>query len=348
MNQGRDLTATKETITDAAVRECNCRSIPAGTVVMSFKLSIGKVGVTTHDMFTNEAIAAVRIKRPNEFNTGYLYHALRSLDFDGIGETAVKGVTLNLGSLTSLKIPAPPYDVQQRIAQVLDKADAIRRRRRESLRLLDEFLRSAFLEMFGDPVRNEKGWNVKPLGELADFVGGGTPSRAVSAYFTGQVCWATAKDIQSENVIDTQEHITSEAIQNSATKVVRPGTILIVVKSKVLMHRLPVAIAQVPTCFGQDLKGIVLRSGLSPTYVARHLRLGQSWFLNRARGANTEGLTLDHLRRFPVMLPPSDLIERYDQVERKYRETNKAFATHIEHSDALFDSLAQRAFRGEL
>lgn len=73
---------------------------------------------------------------------------------------------VNRRLLESLAIPLPPLAEQRRIAAVLDKADAVRRKRRESLRLLDEFLRSAFLEMFGDPVRNEKGWQVVNLEDV--------------------------------------------------------------------------------------------------------------------------------------------------------------------------------------
>jgi type I restriction enzyme S subunit len=321
--------------------------LPSRAVLFTSRAPIGLVAIADVPVCTNQGFKSL-VPGP-DVDSAYLYWCLRRhatrIAATGSGSTFAE---VSKEVVARFQIPLPPLAEQRRIVAVLDKADTLRRKRRESLRLLDEFLRSAFLEMFGDPVRNEKGWDVKPLGDVAEFVGGGTPSRSVNAYFTGEICWATAKDIQSENLFDTQEHITPPAIENSATKLVSPGTILIVVKSKVLMHRLPVAMAQVPTCFGQDLKGIVLRNGLSPIYVARHLRLGQSWLLSRARGANTEGLTLDHLRRLPLMLPPSDRIERYDRLERKYEATRKAFASQLAHSDSLFDSLAQRAFRGDL
>jgi type I restriction enzyme S subunit len=230
----------------------------------------------------------------------------------------------------------------------LDKADALREKRRQSLAQLDTLLQSVFLDMFGDPVTNPKGWDLIKLGELAEFVGGGTPRRDNPAYYTGEICWATSKDMKGEILLDTQEHITQEAIENSATKLVPAGTILIVVKSKILLRYLPVLISAVPTCFGQDLKGITLQKSLSTRYVARHLRIGQRALLEKARGVNTEGLTLEHLRNYQLLFPPMEMIEDYDRIEAQLIRTRNLQADELKKFDALFQSLQQRAFTGEL
>ena len=72
-----------------------------------------------------------------------------------------------------LQIPLPPLEEQKRIAAILDKADAIRRKRQQAIQLADDFLRSVFLDMFGDPVTNPKGWEVKHLGDCLDFLTSG-------------------------------------------------------------------------------------------------------------------------------------------------------------------------------
>jgi type I restriction enzyme S subunit len=228
------------------------------------------------------------------------------------GSTRAK---LNKGAAERIPLALPPLAEQQRLAGILNKADAIRRKRQEAIVLTEQLLRSTFLEMFGDPVSNPKRWPIESLGELATFTGGGTPSRSVPEYFDGATCWATSKDMKGEVLSDTEEHITDDAIQNSATKLVPPGTILVVVKSKILMHRLPVLVAAVPTCFGQDLKGLSLRDPGLIYYVARHMRIGQDTLLRRARGVNTEGLTLEHLAEYAVMQPPSEMIDRYVKFE---------------------------------
>lgn len=270
-------------------------------------------------------------------------------------EEAAKHMTGSAGQkrvpasyLKQAKVPLIEPKEQRRIADILDKADAIRRKRKEAIALTEELLRSAFLDMFGDPVTNPKGWPVKPLGDLVDIRGGGTPSRARPEYFSGHIPWATAKDFRSEFMADTEEHVSEDAIASSATKVVPQGTILIVVKSKILMRRLPVAISTVPLCFNQDVKGLVPRDPKEGPYIAAHIRMAQRQLLELARGVNTEGLTLDHLRGHRVMRPPGDEVRRFVQLDARARSAIDVNARSAKEAEDLFNSLVTRAFSGSL
>lgn len=104
----------------------------------------------------------------------YLYHFLETY-VEKLRKGAIGGVIkyIKLGHLTDIKIPLPPLPEQKRIAAILDKADAIRRKRRESIRLTEEFLRSVFLDMFGDPVTNPKGWDVVRVGDALEAIESG-------------------------------------------------------------------------------------------------------------------------------------------------------------------------------
>lgn len=163
MNQGRELNTTKEEITDLGVKDSNIKCVPKGTVLFSFKLSIGKIGVTQRDMYTNEAIAALPIKDEKLLCEEYLVYALTKIDAGKTTDRAVMGATLNKKKLADLKIPLPPLKEQKRIASILDKADAIRRKRQKAIDLSEQLIRSVFLDMFGDPLMNPKGWDVKSL-----------------------------------------------------------------------------------------------------------------------------------------------------------------------------------------
>lgn len=248
--------------------------------------------------------------------------------------------------LRQAMVPCPPFPEQRRIADILDKADTIRRKRKEAIAFTEELLRSAFLEMFGDPVTNPKSWPVKPLGELVEIRGGGTPSRARAEFFAGQIPWATAKDFRADVVLDTEEHVSEEALVGSATKLVPPGSILIVVKSKILMRRLPVAVAGVPLCFNQDVKALVLRDAADGPYIATHIRLAQRQLLELARGVNTEGLTLVHLRGHSVMQPPRSMVRAFATLEMKARSALMRMTVGTSDADILFSSLVARAFSG--
>jgi type I restriction enzyme, S subunit len=263
----------------------------------------------------------------------YLFHYLRSLQLPNAGYDR------HFKYLKRTKIPLPPIAEQKRIAAILDKAEEIRSQRRQALEQLDAIAQSIFLEMFGDQATNPKGWEKGCLGDIAKFVGGGTPKRECPEYFEGSICWATSKDMKSEFLDGTQEHITPQAIEESATNLVPIGTMLIVVKSKILAHSLPVSVTRVPTCFGQDIKGIKISESCAVAFVATALQYGRRWLLERARGINTEGLTLDHLRAFPLMLPPIALQQEFARRVEAIAQIKTTHRESLAQLDTLFASL---------
>lgn len=256
--------------------------------------------------------------------------------------------SIRLPDIARMEVPVPPAAERRRIAEVLDRADALRAKRRAGIAQLEILKQSIFFEMFGDPLLNPKNWPMASLGELVSFKGGGTPRRANPEYFQGNICWATSKDMKGEYLDDTQEHITESAIEQSATNLVPAGTILIVVKSKVLMHSLPLLIARVPTCFGQDIKGLRVNEGWSIPYVAASIRSLKRLLLKRARGVNTEGLTLEHLRSLPIMSVPGHLQEAYDARCAAVDAMKDFQKSSIRSMDELIASASQGAFVGAL
>ena len=287
------------------------------------------------------------LRAKSDFDINFLCRVLENYDVTPWVTGTTRG-KLTQASASEILVPRPPLPEQRRIAEILDKADALRAKRRACLAQLNTLTQSIFLDMFGDPATNRNRWSKLTLGEVATFVGGGTPSRDNPEFFTGSICWATSKDMRAEFLDDTEEHITEDAIKNSATKVVPAGTILIVVKSKVLAHRLPVAIARVATCFGQDLKGVQVGPRCEVSFVAASLRIGSQLLLKSARGINTEGLTLEHLRAFPLVLPPLGLQSEFARRIDAVLNVKAKLTASLTQLESAFASLQHRAFRGEL
>ncbi|MBX7303977.1 restriction endonuclease subunit S, partial [Clostridium chauvoei] len=138
---------TREQITNEAISECNMKIVPKDTVVMSFKLSIGKTAILKEDMYTNEAIANFPIKNKELFPE-YLYYAIKTLNFDNT-DRAVMGATLNKTKLNQLRIPYCKLEEQKKIVEILDKAQELIDKRKEQIQALDELVKSQFIEMFG-------------------------------------------------------------------------------------------------------------------------------------------------------------------------------------------------------
>lgn len=167
MNQGRYLTKTKECITDLGVNASNIKLIPKNTLVLSYKLSIGKVGITQKPMYTNEAIASLT-ELDSQVDINYLYWALQHIDLLENADRAAMGKTLNKAKLSEVKIPLPLLEEQRRIASILDKADELRQKRQQAIEKLDQLLQATFIDMFGDPVSNPNGWDLKAVGEVSE------------------------------------------------------------------------------------------------------------------------------------------------------------------------------------
>ena len=167
MNQGRYLNNTKEYITDLGVKASNIKLIPKNTLVLSYKLSIGKVGITQKPMYTNEAIASLT-ELDSQVDINYLYWALQHIDLLENADRAAMGKTLNKAKLSEVKIPLPPLAEQRRIASILDQADELRQKRQQAIEKLDQLLQATFIDMFGDPVSNPKGWDLRSVGEISE------------------------------------------------------------------------------------------------------------------------------------------------------------------------------------
>ena len=166
------ITETKEYISDEAVKKSGIKQIPSNTVIMSFKLSIGKTAITKEPMYSNEAIMAFLSNGKYEVDNDFLYHLFSNKDWSEGSNKAVKGITLNKASLLEATIPLPPLAEQKHIAAILDKTQKIIAEHKQMLQKYDTLIKSRFIEMFGDPVTNTMAWEVRKLNELFEIIDG--------------------------------------------------------------------------------------------------------------------------------------------------------------------------------
>jgi type I restriction enzyme S subunit len=183
-------------------------------------------------------------------------------------------------------------------------------------------------------------WPVKPLGELVNFVGGGTPRRDRPDFWGGDIPWASVKDLQGQSLETTIESITQEGLANSASNLIPKGTVIIASRvglGKVAINRKPVAI-------NQDLKALTpLTDDLLPRYLLHFLLSKTRFFEQAGVGATVKGLTLADYQRLPIPLPdPSeqkrivDLLDDADEL-RKLRTQADSRAANL--APALFHNL---------
>nr|WP_186353107.1 restriction endonuclease subunit S [Pseudomonas gessardii] len=177
----------------------------------------------------------------------YLRQVLVSDDFNAKFMNTVAGVGGSLlrarpAEVAKIKIPLPPIPEQRRIAAILDKADALRAKRREAIAKLDQLLQSVFLEMFGDPVTNTKGWPLISFADVGQWKSGATPSKSEPTYWDGSFPWVSPKDMKVSLITDAQDHVSDLAFQSTNLKRIEPDHLLIVVRGMILAHSFPTAV----------------------------------------------------------------------------------------------------------
>lgn len=168
-----EISSTLECITDEGLKGSAANIAAPGSIIVPTRMALGKAAINTIPVAINQDLKALRVLDPNVLDRDYLFRFLLSkatyLESKGQGAT-VKGITLNV--LRDLDVPVPPIREQQRIATILDKADSLRCKRQEAIRLADEVLKAAFVDMFGAPSDVAPSLPTQPLGDVCRFYAG--------------------------------------------------------------------------------------------------------------------------------------------------------------------------------
>ena len=319
---------------------------------MSFKLSLGKRAIAGCDLFTNEAIAALRVLDHDVADRDYLYWALGAIDYDRLVDRAAKGKTLNKAKLKVIEVPLPPLAEQKRIAGILDAADTLRAQRREALDELDTLLHSTFLDMFGDPVTNPMEWRVRKLGETKsriqigpfgsllhkeDYIVDGVPLVNPIHIVSGQI--QVGKETVTEQKAATLSNYrlqTGDVVMGRRGKMGRCA-IVSDTEAGMLCGTGSLFIRPHP----EEMSSLFLASTFSSESMKRYLEgLSQGVTMPNLNRAMIEGLK--------VGLPPLDLQRRYAAIVGSVEKQKTIQGVHSAELDALFASLQSRAFNGRL
>ena len=310
-NAGKFLTKTKESITAAGIDGSGIKVVPQGTVIMSFKLSIGKTAITSEDMYTNEAIMAFIDNGKFAIDTDYLYHLCCGTNWTAGTNKAVMGLTLNKATLLEKEIPLPDINEQHEIATKLDKIDAIIAERLQQLELIDQAVKSRFIELFGDIVLNPFGWEKDYLGVVCDVRDGTHDS---PHYHSTGFPLVTSKNVTGGEIDLTDCSLISEADFNKINErsKVDMGDIIMpmigTVGKPVIVNVKPnFAIKNVSLIKFKDDSRVLntfIRSLLQSDYF-------DDAVLSKVRGGTQKFISLGDIRKLVVIVPPMELQEQF-------------------------------------
>lgn len=343
---------TAEKITATAVDESGIKIIPKNTVIMSFKLSIGKVAITPKEMYSNEAIMSFIDKGVLKIEPVYLYYLLMHKDWDTGTNKAVMGKTLNKASLSQMTVNIHGYSEQLEIIKALDAASSIIAARKQQLTELDNLIKSRFVEMFGDLANPSCLWETIKLADACtsadDIKCGpfGTQLGKGEYVDSGVAVWEIPQINAAFKACPTHFITEEKATQLKAYSLV-PGDIAMSRKGNV--GRCAIFPDEyVDGIIHSDVLRIrVNEQKVNPVFMMYQLHFSSA-VINQiemvSSGAIMAGVNVTKLKQIYVHIPPKKLQDQFASFVKQTDKSKVAVQEALDEAQLLFDSLMQKYF----
>ena len=272
----------------------------------------------------------------------YLFYATQNYKFEGSG-TSIPQLTVPM--LKKYAFPLPKLEKQKAIAKLFQKLDCLISLRKQQLVKLDELVKARFLELFGDPLNNAKGWPKSTITEVCTAIfGGGTPSKSHPEYFTGSIPWVSPKDMKMPVISDSIDHITEEAIAHSTTNLVPANSVLMVIRSGILKHTLPVAINSVPVTINQDMKAFVPNDVVTTAFLVNYFRAIENDVLSGVRGVTADNIDFKTFQKRKIIVPPLSLQNEFAAFAECVDQQKQTVQQSLEKLELMKKALMQEYF----
>jgi type I restriction enzyme S subunit len=342
---------TEEHITKEALESINNRQFKPGTLLLAMYGSVGKTAITKINLTTNQAILGINILDEKLLDIKYLKYWFLTIKERLLNRAVGAALpNISLGIVKELQIPLPPIEQQKKIASILDAADTYRQLTKALIAKYDELTQSLFLDMFGDPVKNEKGWEKRKLNELCNKITDGThdtPKR-----LTEGIKFITGKHIRPFEIDYINSDYVTEEVHKEIFKRCNPeyGDILY---TNIGVNFATAAMNIVDYEF--SMKNVALLKYKRDILNGRFLEsiLNNEFFKDRLKNAFGIGgaqqfLSLSNIKAIQVLCPPIKLQNQFAERVAIIGQQKVQAQASLEKSEELFNSLLHKAFKGEL
>jgi type I restriction enzyme S subunit len=344
-----NLTHVDDRIDPAFAARSRMKPVPSGSILLprSGSVALNHRAILGVDAIIVSHICAL-VPDPDTTDNRFLYHYLCTVTLEKITKKTTGLDAINFEDLRKLPIPVPPIDVQRSIANILDKADAIRRKRQSAIECVDEFLRSEFVSRFGSPQSNRRGLPVSPIKHIARVVTGNTPPRKDSENYGDDIEW-----IKSDN-INTPSHFLTQSVERLSEKGKKVGRVAPAGSSLVTcIAGSPsvignAALADREVAFNQQINAMIPHENTDPYFLYCQVLVGkpliQAASTNSMKGMVSKG----KFQEIEFLVPGYDEQVEFGRLFLKTIEMSQNLQAALQASEELFSSLTHRAFRGEL
>ena len=325
------------------------RKAKKGTILMSVRAPVGDVNIANLDYCIGRGLASINLKNGEN---KYLFYLLNYLKEDiarsGTGST-FKAITKS--TLEKIKIPVPPLQTQQKIVEILEKAEKLKEWRAEADVLTSEYLKSVFLEMFGDPVKNPKGWEIKTIEDLSSEIVDcphSTPKYSenitefpcirTTELKNGYIDWSQMKyldETEYEKRVKRLVPVSGDVVygrEGTFGEAVRiPENIKMSLGQRVMLFR-----PNKDICNGTFLWALLRSDGI------------YAQALKKTSGSTVGHVNIKDIKKFEAVCPPLKLQNQFAQTVKKVEQIKAQQKQSKQQIDNLFNALMQKAFKGEL
>ncbi|MBQ3007138.1 MAG: restriction endonuclease subunit S [Clostridia bacterium] len=344
---GKYISETKEFLSEQAVKDSGISLIPTNTVIMSFKLSIGKTAITTEPMYSNEAIMSFRDKKTTELIPDYIYYLFSGKDWDVGTNKAVMGKTLNKATLSKTKVHIHSIDIQKEIVEILDNVVSIMNTRKQQLAKFDELVKARFVEMFGDPENNPYKWDKTTVGDVCSSIVRGPFGSALKKEFFVEPNETTYKVYEQKHAIQKSAtigtyYVTAEKFKELKRFECVAGDILMSCSGTMgELYQLPVGCEK--GLINQALCKFTLNDKILPIVFLTYMK--QTIGNLETKGSGIQNIAaVSYVKAMPINLPPMNVQEQFASFVEQTDKSKAAVQKALDEAQTLFDSLMQQYF----
>lgn len=266
-----------------------------------------------------------------------------------ITKKSVNQASFNISNLKDIELPLPQLSDQLHIANLLSKAEKLIAQRKESIRLLDEFLKSTFLEMFGECTKNERNWKKIELKYFGEITTGNTPPRINDEnYSSNFIEWIKTDNIPSDGTYITEavEYLSETGVRYART--VEAGALLVACIAGSIQSVGRAALTNRKVSFNQQINAIQPNEEIEPLYLYWLFKISRKYIQDSASNGMKKILTKGGFENIKMIKPPIELQTQFAQIVEKTEALKSQYQQSLRELEQLYGSLSQRAFRGEL
>ncbi|MBD5142446.1 MAG: restriction endonuclease subunit S [Ruminococcus sp.] len=299
-----------------------------------------------NEPFSTSTDCIVFFAKRNDFSVKLVYQYLSGnihILQNGFKGAGIKHISK--GYIEEIELNLPILEQQHQIASIFDKVTCTIELCNQIIEKLDLLVKAKFVEMFGDAINNSMKWHTVCITDVCKAIyGGGTPSKSHPEYFTGDIVWISPKDMKSEIISDSIDHITYEAVENSSVKFIPSESVLMVIRSGILKHTLPIAINSVPVTINQDMKAFVPNDKIIVKFMLHYFKSIESDILQRVRAVTADNIDFKDFQKRKIILPPLELQQKFADFAEQTEKSKSAVKRVLEKAETLKKALMQKYF----